>query len=538
MAVAAQLLVTGRIATLDGPTGFGWVEALAIGHGRILAAGRLADVEALVGARTRRLMLPPDAVALPGLVDAHLHLVDAALAARHIDLEGASFEDALGRIGAAAAGSASGSWVQGAGWDPATFGRWPTAADLEGVAPARDVLLWSHDRHAVWVSEGVLGRAGVVATTDDPTGGAIRRDASGAATGILHETAVQFGLAVLPSPTVEELAEAMTAYARELVRLGLVGAHDPGDLNVSPTAITTLTRLSESERLPIRVHRSVRAAGLEHAIEGGLRTGDRIGADPVGRLRMGWLKLFTDGALGSRTALMLEPFEGDGGLGIAVTGPAELARLAGRAAAAGIVPQIHAIGDAALRHALDALEPVAPQTGPMARVEHVQVANERDLPRFAAARIGASIQPIHLRTDREKAHAAWGKARAERDSFRLSSLIDAGATIAFGTDAPVEPADPWPGIALAVTRVASSWPDHRPFAPSEAIDLAAALRAATIGPATLAGDPIGGRLLPGSRADLIVLPAAVLDDPVEPGGALERARPSFVMIDGEVVFQA
>src|SRR5688500_634034 len=171
MAVAAELLVAGRIATLAGTTGFGWVEALAIGHGRILAAGRLADVEALVGPRTRRLALPPDAVAMPGLVDAHLHLVDAALAARHIDLEGASLDDAMHRIGAAAAASASGLWLQGTGWDPATFGRWPTAGDLERVAPGRDVLLWSHDRHAVLVSESVLGRAGVDSATANPDGG-------------------------------------------------------------------------------------------------------------------------------------------------------------------------------------------------------------------------------------------------------------------------------------------------------------------------------------------------------------------------------
>ena len=253
---------------------------------------------------------------------------------------------------------------------------------------------------------------------------------------------------------------------------------------------------------------------------------------------MGWLKLFADGALGSRTAHLNEEYEGTAGdRGVAVTPPAHLALLARRAADAGIVAQIHAIGDAALRSALNALEPVAPAAGPMARIEHVQFADPADLPRLARGRIAASIQPIHLRSDVEKARAAWGD-RAERQGFLLRALAHAGVTLAFGTDAPVEPPDPWPGIAIAVTRRAPSWPDQRPFGPDQAITLAESLRAATIGPAAVAGEPDRGRLTAGYRADFVAIPAAAVADPVEPDGALWSARPAFVAIDGRIVHEA
>ena len=260
------------------------------------------------------------------------------------------------------------------------------------------------------------------------------------------------------------------------------------------------TRLADSGRLAIRVHRSVRPPDLDAAIARRLRTGAPLGEDPDGHARMGWLKLFADGALGSRTALLVEPYIGSDDRGIAVTDRDELGSLAVRAVAAGIVPQIHAIGDAALRAALEVLESVdaAPVAGPMRRVEHVQLAQAGDLPRFAGSGIAASIQPVHLRTDRGKAFDHWGRGRSERDGFRIRSLLAAGAIVAFGTDAPVEPADPWPGIALAVSRRAAAWRAAEAFGPDEAVDLSTALRAATVGPALVAGDPTGGRLVAGA----------------------------------------
>ena len=200
---------------------------------------------------------------------------------------------------------------------------------------------------------------------------------------------------------------------------------------------------------------------------------------------------------------------------------------------------IHAIGDAGCRSALDALAPTAARVPFMPRVEHVQLLDPGDRPRFAAHGIAASVQPVHLREDAETARRDWGD-RAESNGYAWRSLLQAGATVAFGTDAPVEPPDPWPGIAMAVLRRDPSWgPDAEPYGPEQALTLEEALRAATVGAATTAKDRFGGRLIPGSPADLIVLPAA----PRESTNASERAaafaevRPRLVLLDGEAVVE-
>jgi predicted amidohydrolase YtcJ len=199
----------------------------------------------------------------------------------------------------------------------------------------------------------------------------------------------------------------------------------------------------------------------------------------------------------------------------------------------GIASQIHAIGDAAVRAVLSAFDEAAPAELPlMRRVEHAQLVHRDDVPRFAALRVAASIQPVHLRTDAEGARRSWG-TRAER-AFALADLWRSGALLAFGTDAPVEPPDPWPGIAIAVSRRDASWGDAPPFAPAQALPLESALRAATVGPAMTAGEGgRRGRLVPGAAADLVVLPADVLDEPVRAGGALATARPLLTLLDGE-----
>ena len=300
--------------------------------------------------------------------------------------------------------------------------------------------------------------------------------------------------------------------------------------------------------LPIRVHVSLRDDALETAIGRGIRSGQPLGSNPDTRARVGWLKLFADGALTSRTAALLEDYEDEPGRplpddrrrGVWMTEPEQLGELVRRAAGAGIHAQIHAIGDAAVRAALDVLEgarSLGGGVGMMPRIEHAQMIPPGHGPRFAAAGIAASVQPVHLRTDAPGARRAWGE-RAEREAFAWSELVATGAVIAFGTDAPVEPFDPWPGIAIAVARRDASWgSDAGAFGPGEAFTLARALRAACVDPALSAGEADRGRLTVGQRADVVVLPAAALDEPVEPGGALATARPDMVLIDGKVVFE-
>ena len=321
----------------------------------------------------------------------------------------------------------------------------------------------------------------------------------------------------------------------------MVGAHDPRFLAPDPAnwAFDVYAALADAGDLPIRVHVGVRADGLEDAIARGYRSGMALGGATgrgAGRLTMGWLKLFADGTLASRTAALLEPVEGGTDRGLFTTPPEVLGELATRAAAAGIATKIHAIGDAAVRTSLDVLGPTAGSVALMPRLEHVQLCHPDDRARFGALGVAASVQPVHLREDAATARRDWG-ARAERDGYIWRTLLDAGAVLAFGTDAPVEPIDPWPGIAMAVLRRDPSWaPDARAFGPGEALTLEQSLRAATVGPHLAARDPLGGRLVPGSRADLIVLPAAPREGG-EQAANFAEVRPRLVVLDGEVVIE-
>jgi predicted amidohydrolase YtcJ len=545
----AELLVVGRIATLAGDEGLGIVEALAVSEGRVVAVGPLAEVESLAGPSTRRLELAPNEVALPGLTDSHLHLAEMALGDDKVDLSATpTLAAALDQVAAASARLPQGAWLEGRGWESDRWGGWPTAADLARVAPGRRAAIWAHDHHSLWTSEAGLEVAGVDAVTADPPGGVIRRDAAGRPTGVLHEAASRLVTSRIPPVAVADLDWAIPRLARRLLALGLVAVHDPGQLSLQAglgPAYEAYRRLADAGSLAIRVHASIRPEQLDSAIGAGLRSGDPLGS-PDGRARVGWLKLFADGTLGSRTAALLEPIEPEPGRplpagterGVFITEPADLAAFAERAATAGIAAQIHAIGDHAVRVALDALEPTVARVGLMPRVEHVQLIHPDDVPRFGRAGIAASIQPVHLRSDAAAARRLWGD-RAERFGYAWATLARAGTLLAFGTDAPIEPIDPWPGLAIAITREDASWPPSTaPFGPSEALTLAQALRAATIGPAVVAAETDRGRLTAGQRADLAVIPAAALREPVETRGALATARPRFVLIDGAVAFEA
>ncbi len=543
-----DLIVLGRIATLAGDSGAGWVEGIAIGGGRVVAAGSRADVEALAGPGTRRLELAPDEAAVPGLTDAHLHLASAAMARRAVDLAGAdTIGELVERVRAFASAHPDPSlWIEGGGWDADALGRWPTADDLERAAPGRRIAVWAHDHHALLASTRALAEAGIGDERGDPAGGVIRRDAAGQPTGVLHEVAASLVGRLVPPADETAIADAIDALAAELVGLGVVAVHDPGGLAPSRGLggpIAAYRALAAAGRLRVRVHACLRPEQLAAGIAEALRSGAPLGPDPLDRLRLGWLKTFADGSLGSRTAALLDPLgrlpgEPDapnGGYGVWLTPPAELLDQAGRAAAAGIATQIHGIGDAAVRAALDALAPTVGATPLMPRVEHAQLVSIEDIPRFAALGVAASMQPVHVRSDAAKARRLWGP-RADARGYALAAIARTGAVIAAGTDAPVEPVDPWPGVACAVTRAGPDWAPGTPaFGAANALDLWASLRTWCVGPAVTAGERGRGRLAPGQRADIVVLPSAALAEPVEVGGALWGARPRLVLMDGVVV---
>lgn len=568
-----DLAVFGRIATLEGARGFGWVEAVVIREGRILAAGTRSEIEAVIGPGSRRWQLDGSQAVLPGLTDSHLHLATAAIAAQELDLGEAPDRAAIfaairsdhDRRGAA--GDTEG-WLLGHGWSMDRLGEWPTAQDLDRLAPGRPVALWSHDHHGRWVSSVALRLAGVSAGTPDPQGGMIRHDADGEPSGILHEHAAKLVSVAVLEPDRERLAAALASYALRLASLGVVAAHDPGEMSDDPDirrGPTLYRHLAESGALPLRVAASIRPEQLGRAIETGFRSGE--GALPAGadgksaatdprvirhaeRYRGGWLKLFADGSLGSRSAALLEPYEADSGpppvggpAGMLLAPPEWLRERSEEAVRAGIAVQIHGIGDAAVRSALGILERLPrPARGIRHRVEHAQLVHPDDIPRFGAAGIVASMQPCHLIGDAPVAWAAWGARN--RWAFPIRSIEAGGALIAFGTDAPVESPDPWPGIGIAVTRDSPTWPAaigkngaDRSFHAAEGIDLARAIRAACLDPALTAGETDRGRLVPGHRADLVVVPAEMLDEGAVAAGALASGRPLATLLDGKVCYR-
>ena len=535
-------LVTGRIATFAGAGGFGWVEAIGIRDGRVAFAGSAVELETRADPHTERFELEPGEIAIPGLTDAHLHVIDAALAMTQVDLStAATLDEGLERVAAAARRLPGPGWIFGGGWDQRRWGAWPTADALERAAPGRLVALHSFDHHCLWVSRAALATAGIDRATPDPEGGIIRRDTVGEPEGALLENACALVERIVPAPDSGVVARAIVDLGHELLSLGVVGGHDPRFLAPDPTnrAFDMYVGMAEAGELPLRVHVGVRAEGLDDAIKRGFRSGQALGgaeAQRAGRLTMGWLKLFADGTLASRTAAMLEPIEGTDNRGMFTTPPEEMAGLVTRAAAAGIATKIHSIGDAAVRASLDLLGPTTSKVKVMPRLEHVQLCHPDDRARFGALGVAASVQPVHLRDDAETARRDWG-ARAEVGGYAWRSLLDAGAVVAFGTDAPVEPIDPWPGIAMAVLRRDPSWGrDAEPFGAHESLTLEQALRAATVGPHIAAKDPLGGRLVPGSRADLIVLPAAPREGG-ERAAAFAEVRPRLVILDGEAVLE-
>jgi predicted amidohydrolase YtcJ len=546
----ADRVIRGRIATLAGSSGFAWTEAIAIRGDRVVATGTWREVQALIGRATLVWRLRDDLAVVPGITDAHLHLAAAAVAASQLDVSGAAGRvDTLALVRAAheamaadevRAGEVGGGWLLGHGWSMDRMASWPTASDLEAVAPGRRVALWAHDHHARWVSVAALAAAAIHGSDAPPRGGEIRRGSNGDATGILHENAATLVDRAIPAPTAGQLEAAIVAYAPTLLALGVTGAHDPGQLvdDENSAAGPWLYReMALAGRLPLRVVASIRERQIGRAGAWGMRSGRA-----AGRYRDGWLKLFADGSLGSRSAALLEPYEADDRGGPPVGGPrgmplrtqSELDELARAAMADGIAVQIHAIGDGAVRIALDVLAGLPPAPGGVRhRIEHAQLVAAEDVARFAALDIAASVQPCHLCSDAVAARSAWGTRTSQ--AFPLAALDAAGVLIPFGTDAPVEPPDPWRGLAAAVSRRDIAWPRERePFHPEQALPVWRALRAACVDPAISIGAMDEGRLLPGSRADLLVIPAeGFLSDGPAGAAALAVTRPLATLLDGQ-----
>jgi predicted amidohydrolase YtcJ len=502
-----RILYNGAITTLYARQPF--AEAIAIRDNRVWALGSSERMMRLANAETQMDNLDGNAV-IPGLTDAHIHLELLARNLQAINLyEVPSKAEALRRIKVQANETPADTWLTGQGWTqelwPEVDYAFPSAADLDPITGDRPAYFASKSIHAGWANSAALRAAGITAATDDPAGGQIVRDASGQPTGMLLEEAMYLVLKAIPAPTPDELADDI-AYAQDLaLSTGLTGLHDFDN----PSCMRALQILRERGELSLRVHKQINRSWLDHALALGIRSG--FGDD---WLRFGSLKLFADGALGPRTALMVEPYEHEpDNYGIAVTDKETMLALVSKASAGGLASTIHAIGDRAVHDVLDIFETVRKEeaargetpTQRRHRIEHVQLIHPDDKHRLAELDIIASMQPIHATSDYERADKFWGE-RAQW-SYNTRLQLDQGVRVAFGSDAPVEPFRPLEGIYSAVTR---RRPDGSPgpdgWYPELRLTIDEALRGYTQGPAYAAGmENRLGMLAPGYLADLVVL---------------------------------
>lgn len=526
------VLRNGTIYTLDPSQPV--AQALAIRGERIIVVGDETTVRAAAGTQVEEIDLGGRAV-VPGLTDAHVHIVLHGLARQQVRLTGCTdFAMALDQIAVAAQRLPPGAWLRGNGWDHTLWGgRWPSRADLDRVCPDRPAMLSRKDGHSLWVNSRALELAGITAATPDPDGGQIQRDEHGEPTGILLETAMELVRAIVPPPTRAERLAALRLAINEALSYGLTSIHVPPATNPADGTDTLidLQALRADGDLTIRVLVHIAGTHLDHAIGLGLRSG--LGDD---WLRIGGLKLFADGSLGSESAHMLMPYEGRDHTGIAVIPPAEMKEIVTRANAHGISVVVHAIGDAANRSVLDAIAAARPTAAHLAlpnRIEHAQILAPTDIPRFAELGVIASMQPIHCTADMVMAERLWGTRCAT--SYAWRSLLNAGATLAFGSDAPVETLDPWAGIHAATTRQTTDGTPVNGWYPEQRLTVAEALAAYCIGPAIAeAAAERKGRLMPGMLADLAVLNG----DPFQlPVSHLHTVRAELTMVGGKIVFE-
>jgi predicted amidohydrolase YtcJ len=497
------ILENGVIRTMDAalPT----ARALAIA-GELVAGGVGTHESALPG--PERVDLGGRCV-VPGFSDSHVHFPTWALARRQLSLEGArSLDEAVARVRDAVADVAAGRWLQGRGWRDGDWAAQPTRQALDEVSGATPVALEAHDGHSLWLNSVALAHADGDLEVD---GGVVERDERGEPTGVLREEAAWRFHDRFVEVSEEEALDAMRAALRVANERGVTAVHDK-DGGVGAPALWQ--RLLGEALLTVRVWQSLPAGQLEHLAALGL-------SSPLGEglLRIGYLKAFMDGTLGSRTARLL-----DGG-GVEITSREELAEIVRRAAQSGWPVAVHAIGDQANRDALDAFAETRAEwarRGLRPRIEHAQLLAWEDVPRFAEIGVAASVQFSHAPSDRDLADRYWAEMTARAYAYR--SLWEAGAVVANGSDAPIEDLDPLAGIRAGVLR---DW--H----PEQRLSVEQALEATTVTPAWLAGEERRrGKLLPGFLADLVVLDRDPVTCPVE---ELAEVRVVATMLAGRWV---
>lgn len=506
--------------------------SLAVREGRIVYLGPDAGAEKLLGPKTRVIDLAGRAVT-PGLIDAHSHLAGLGEALAQVDLVGTpSYDEVIRRVREAAGKAPAGTWVRGRGWDQNDWPdqRFPLHEALSAAVPGHPVWLERIDGHAALVNAAAMKILGLDAAIQDPPGGRFLRDEAGKPTGVLVDNAMGVAGGRLPAPSLDERKRLITMAARHCLERGLTTVTDMG---IGDADYQAYAALRHADELPIRASLFLTDddALLAHWFERG------PDVDPEARLQVRGVKLYVDGALGSRGAALIEPYSDDpGNLGLLVSPGDHLAGVSRRAAQTGFQIAIHAIGDRGGVVALDAMESALGGPGPQARfrLEHAQVLRLEDIDRMARLGIIASMQPTHATSDMPWAGERVGERRLE-GAYAWRRVLTSGGRLALGSDFPVESADPRLGLYSAVTRQDLDGKPAGGWRPGEKLTREEALRGFTLDAAwSLFLENEVGSLEVGKRADLVVF----AQDPMTvPEAEIPQAGIDYTLVNGQVVYE-
>jgi predicted amidohydrolase YtcJ len=493
--------VRGYTLTATGLTQF---SALAFEHGKVLETGDAAILHTHYMAAQH--INGHGATLLPGLIDAHGHILDMGTAMTAIDLVGTrSLGEAQGQVSAYARAHPDRKWLTGRGWNQVIWklGRFPLAAELDAASAGRPAVLERIDGHAEWVNTAALHAAGITSATPDPQGGRIEHDAAGNPSGVLVDNAMNLMDKEIPPPSHEEEQAALRTALAHMASVGLTSV---GDADSSGQDIALFREFADKRQLTIRIYAMIGDTGEDFRVLS--RQGPLIGYG-VDFLTVRAVKLFADGALGSRGAAMLEPYsDAPSQRGLLFMSDQDMEKKIETGLKAGYQVNVHAIGDAANRQVLDGFEGAYKVVGGRElrnRIEHAQIVTLTDIPRFKQLDLIASMQPTHATSDMNMAEDRIGKERL-RGAYAWRTFLDQGTRIAGGSDFPVESDNPFFGLYSAVTRADHEGKPPGGWHPEQAMTLTEAFRAFTLDAAYAQHqEKTVGSLEPGKWADFILI---------------------------------
>ncbi|HET8796705.1 MAG TPA: amidohydrolase [Thermoanaerobaculia bacterium] len=470
------------------------------------------------------------ATILPGLTDAHGHLYGLGLSLDTVSLvETQSYDEVVARVRERAARTSGGEWILGRGWDQNDWPvkEFPTSAALDAAVPDHPVWLRRIDGHAGLANRAAMRIAGVTAASKDPAGGKIERDANGDPTGVFIDAAMDLIDDAVPAATPAQRKARVLAAANAIAANGLTEMHDAG---IDAATITAVQELIDEGRFPIRVYAML--GDNAELLASWFRSGPMI--DYGGRLTIRSVKLYADGALGSRGAALLAPYSDDpANTGLMLATPQHIEDVTKRGRAAGFQINTHAIGDRGVRNVIDAYARAGVVAGDRFRIEHLQVIAPDDVPRLVQHGIIASMQPTHATSDMYWAEARLGSERV-KGAYAWRTVLDAGGRLALGSDFPVEDVNPFFGLLASVTRQdQKGWPAGG-WMPHERLTLAEAIRGFTSDAAWAAFEEKSrGTIEPGKLADLTIVEGNLF---TMPASELHKAKVKMTVVGGEVVW--